>query len=90
MKSINLSDIANSNIDCIISSISKNKTTNLLQNFDLNEKSGTLQKKWKSYKLKNIFLEAYINMKNKITNCGNIEIQKQKFHQHKRPISIKA
>ena len=28
-------------------------------------------------------------MKKTITKFGDIEIQKQKFHQHKRPISIK-
>ena len=47
---------------------------------DLNEKSGSLQKKWKCCKLKNISLEGSINMKNTITKCGNIEIQKQKFN----------
>ena len=28
-------------------------------------------------------------MEKAITNFGNIEIEKQKFHQHKRPITIK-
>ena len=47
MMSINLSDIAILNIKgsdycCIISLISKNEATNLLQNADLTEKSGAL------------------------------------------------
>ena len=47
MMSINLSDIAISNIKgcdhrCIISSISKSEAINLMQNADLTEKSGAL------------------------------------------------
>ena len=47
MISINLSDIAILNIKgsdycCIISSIRKNETINLMENADLTEKSGTL------------------------------------------------
>ena len=47
MISINLSDIAILNINgadylCIISRISKSEAINLMQNMDLNEKSGTL------------------------------------------------
>ena len=47
MMCMNLSDIAILNIKgsdyhCIISLISKSKTINLMQNADLNEKSGTL------------------------------------------------
>ena len=47
MMSINFRDVAILNIkgsdyDCIISLISKNEATNLLQNADLTEKSGTL------------------------------------------------
>ena len=34
-------------------------------------------------------MKAYIKMKKTIIKFGDIEIQKQKFHQHKRPISIK-
>ena len=34
------------------------------------------------------FLEAYIRME-KVIKLGDIEIQKQKFHQHKEPISVK-
>ena len=47
-------------------------------------------KKVENYKLaKNIdFLEGYIKMENFI-KFGDIEIQKQKLHQHKEPISIK-
>ena len=45
--SVNLSDIAILNIKgsdnrCILSLISKNEATNLMQNADLTEKSGTL------------------------------------------------
>ena len=32
---------------------------------------------------------AYVKMENTITKFGDIEIEKLKFHQHKRPISIK-
>ena len=47
MMSVHLTDIAISNIKgsdyrCIISLISKNESMNLLENADLNEKSGTL------------------------------------------------
>ena len=47
MTSLNLSDIAILNIKgsdyrCIISLISKNEATNLLQNANLTEKSGTI------------------------------------------------
>ena len=34
-------------------------------------------------------MKAYIKMGIKITKFADIEIEKQKFHQHKRPISIK-
>ena len=34
-------------------------------------------------------MKAYIKIKKTITKFGDIEIQKQKFHQHKGPISIK-
>ena len=49
MMSINLSNIAilnikDSNYCCTISLISKNETINLLQNSELTEKSGALQK----------------------------------------------
>ena len=33
-------------------------------------------------------MKAYINME-KVIKFGDIEIKKQKFHQHKEPISIK-
>ena len=35
------------------------------------------------------FLKAYIKMEKTIIKFGDIEIQKQKFHQYKGPISIK-
>ena len=34
-------------------------------------------------------MKAYIKMEKTIIKFGDIEIEKQKFHQHKRPISIK-
>ena len=48
MMSMNISDIANSNIKsfdyrCIISLISRNEAINLMQNVDLTNKSGTLK-----------------------------------------------
>ena len=48
---------------------------------DLNEKIGKL---W----IKIIFFKVYIEME-KISKFGDIEIQKQKFHKHEGPISIK-
>ena len=44
----------------------------------------------KNYKLKKIYkiLEAYIKM-GTIMKFSDMEIQKQKFNQHKGPISIK-
>ena len=62
MMSVNLNDIKILNIKdsdyhCIISSINKNETINLLQNADLIEKSGALKI------LKNIkILKSYIKM----------------------------
>ena len=43
-----------------------------------------------NYGLKKIWilLKVYIEMEKTITKFGEIEIEKQKFHQHKRPISI--
>ena len=45
------------------------------------------------YKLKKIyvyiFLKVYIKMEKPIRKFDNIKIPKQKFHQDKRPISIK-
>ena len=48
-------------------------------------------KKLEHYKEKNYknFLKAYIKMEKTIIKFGDIEIGKQKFHQHKRLISIK-
>ena len=34
-------------------------------------------------------MKAYIKMEKTVKKSDNIEIQKQKFHQHKGPISIK-
>ena len=34
-------------------------------------------------------MQAYIKIEKTIIKFGDIEIKKQKFHQHKRPISIK-
>ena len=34
-------------------------------------------------------LELYIKMEKAIIKFGDIEIEKQKLHQHKRPVSIK-
>ena len=60
-----------------------------MQNADLKEKSGTLQKKVEIKKKSKInFLKVYIKMEN-IIKFGKTEIQEQKFHQHKEPISIK-
>ena len=43
-----------------------------------------------NYKLKKIYknLKVYIKMEKTIIKSGDIEIEKQKFHQHKRPILI--
>ena len=57
-----------------------------MQNADLTEK-----KSWNIINLKKKveILKPYIKMEKTIIKFGNNEIQKQKFHQHKRPISIK-
>ena len=34
-------------------------------------------------------MKLHVKMEKMITNAGDIKIEKQKFHQHKRPISIK-
>ena len=34
-------------------------------------------------------MKIYIKIEKTVIKLGDIEIQKQKFHQHKRPISIK-
>ena len=87
---INLSDIAILNIKrsdycCIITLISKTEAIDLMQNADLTKK---LQhyKKMENYKLKKNF-ERY--EMEKVIKFGDIEIQKQKFHQHKGRISMK-
>ena len=45
-----------------------------------------VEHKLKKYK---IFLKAYIKMEKTIIKFDDIEIEKQKFHQHKRSTSIK-
>ena len=47
-------------------------------------------KKVEHYKLKKycFFLKVYIKMENTIIKIDDIKIPKQKFHQHRRPISI--
>ena len=89
MASANLTDIAILNSEgsdycCIISLISKNETINLLKNVALIEKV-------KHYKLKkNIkILKSYTKIEKTIIKFGDIQIRKQKFHQHKEPIVIK-
>ena len=72
--------IKNADYCCTTIGISKSEALKLLQNIDLTKKSGTIKKNIKS----NICI--YENGKN--INFGDIEIEKQKFHQHKRPISI--
>ena len=45
-----------------------------------------------NYKLKNIYIQNFETIYKSgktIIKFGNIEIKKQKFHQHIRPISIK-
>ena len=80
MMSVNLSDIVISNIkgsnyQFIISLISKNETTNLLQNADLNEKIRALsiKKIW-------FILKVYIKMERTVIKFDDIKIPKQKFH----------
>ena len=48
-------------------------------------------KKPEHYKVKKYknFLKAYIKTEKTIITFGDIKIEKEKFHQHKRPISIK-
>ena len=48
-------------------------------------------KKMENCKLKKIkiFLKVYIKMENTIIKFGDLKIKKQKYHQNKRPISIK-
>ena len=77
MMSISLSNTATLNIKsfdyhCIVSLISKNEATNLLQNADWTEK-------WEHYKKKKIFLKVYVKMKKnnyKTWWCWNQKKQK--------------
>ena len=84
--SINLRNIAILNIKgsdycCIISLISKNEAIKLLQNANLTEKK-------EHYKEIKKVLKGYMRIE-KFIKFDDIEIQKQKFHQHKELISIK-
>ena len=86
MISVNLSDITILNIKgsdyhCIISLISKKEAINFLQNANLTEK------KWNKKYIN--FLKVYITWKKAVTKFCDIEIEKQKFRQHKGPILIK-
>ena len=63
-----------------------------MQIADLTEKKWNIINKIENYKLKKyikIFESIYKNAKNNYKKFGDIEIQKQKFHQHEGPISIK-
>ena len=81
--SINFNDIAILNIQgvdsrCIINSIRKCDTVNVLQNADLTEEKVVLWKK---------FITIY-KMSKKIITFDDITIEKQNFHSVKYPISI--
>ena len=92
MMSINLSGIAilkikYTNYSCIITRISKVKATNLTQNIDLTEKGGTLEINLRN---QNNFCKHISKWKKRtIITFGDIEIQKQKFRNHKRSVSRK-
>ena len=60
------------------------KTRNILGFSFPNHKNQAENNKFKIYK----FLKTYIKMEKNI-KFGDIEIEKQKFHQHKEPISMK-
>ena len=72
--------IKNADYCCITIGISKSEALKLLQNIDLTKKKWNIKKNIKSN------IRIYENGKN--INFGDIEIEKQKFNQHKRPISI--
>ena len=91
MMSVNLRDIDFLNIKdsdyrSFNSLISKTEAINLFQNAPLTEKSRTLSIA-KIY-IYIIFFESIYKMRKTIIKFDNIEIQRQTFHQHKRPISI--
>ena len=86
MMSVNLSDIAilyikDSDYPCIISLISKNEAIDLLQNGDLTENV--------EHYNKSKIIKKVISLEKTIIKFSYIKIQKQKFHQHKGPISTK-
>ena len=78
LNNIAILNIKCSNYRCIISLISNNEAMNLMQNADLNEKSGALQS------IKNWF--SYIKVGNQFLTFEDIEIEKRKFYHHKTPI----
>ena len=87
MISIDLSDIVISNVNdanyrSIINGISKCHALNLLKNADLIKMEHYKDKK-NSKKIITIF-----EMGKETITFGKIEVEKQKFHQHKSPISI--
>ena len=87
MISMNLRDIAilsikGSDYCCIISLISQNEATNLMQNADLTEKSGLFITKHKN-------LLSYMKMGKEISMFGNTEIEKNKFYRNRTPILLK-
>ena len=65
---------------CIINGISKNNAINILQNANLIKERGELKK------LKKI-ITTY-KMGNGMIKFGDVEVEKNKFHQHKNSISI--
>ena len=82
--SMNLSNVAVLNMKasychCIISSIIKNETINLMQNVDLTEKM-------EHYKTNILF--SYIKMVKETARFGNIKIENNKFYRHKTPIIL--
>ena len=92
MMSVNVRDIDTLNIKdcdycCFISLINKNEAINLLQNAPLTEKSGSLSIA-KIYIYVFFFFESIYKIRKTIIKFDNIEIQRQTFHHHKRPISI--
>ena len=56
-----------------------------MQNADLTEKNWNIIIKKKYITI----LKSYMKMEKTIIKFGGIEIQKQKLHQHKRPILIR-
>ena len=85
MMTVNLDDIAILNIfgvdnRCSIDGISKSKFINLLQNAEFTEKR-------EYYETKKKIIITY-KMDKEIITFGDTEVEKHKFHQHKRTILI--